>query len=39
LGACGAPTHRIDDLESVLLRAVLRHAANQSPLLLRPSTI
>ena len=27
----------IDDLEAVLLHAVLRHAANQSPLLLRPS--
>jgi glycosyltransferase involved in cell wall biosynthesis len=29
--------HVIDDLEAVLLHAVLRHAANQSPLLLRPS--
>jgi glycosyltransferase involved in cell wall biosynthesis len=27
----------VDDLESVLLHALLRHAANQSPLLLRPS--
>jgi glycosyltransferase involved in cell wall biosynthesis len=27
----------IDDLEAVLLQAVLRHAANRSPLLLRPS--
>ncbi|MCW5660427.1 MAG: glycosyltransferase family 1 protein [Burkholderiaceae bacterium] len=31
--------HVIDDLEAVLLHAVLRHAANQSPLLLRPSAI
>ena len=29
--------HVIDDLEAVLLHAVLRHAANQSPLLLHPS--
>ena len=29
--------HVIDDLEAVLLHAVLRHAANHSPLLLRPS--
>src|SRR6185503_6559300 len=29
--------HVVDDLEAVLLHAVLRHAANQSPLLLRPS--
>jgi glycosyltransferase involved in cell wall biosynthesis len=29
--------HVIDDLEAVLLHAVLRHVANHSPLLLRPS--
>lgn len=29
--------HVVDDLEAVLLHTVLRHAANQSPLLLRPS--
>jgi glycosyltransferase involved in cell wall biosynthesis len=29
--------HVIDDLEAVLLHAVLRHAANHSPLLLHPS--